>query len=128
MKMYERALAGRGLLPSFEPDTVPLGPIDRSLPLVDRPDHEEANDMSVKQEPVALTCDSCSRGFTGVVLNRDELPEFDPKTAGALCPPCGEEMARLMRNRSSDPESYLTFRNRCAESVARKLGLTPRAN
>ena len=87
-----------------------------------------------------LICDFCGAKFVAQVCVEDivsDLPHalavaaFDPKTAGAICSECAEVMRRLfdrrMRSRR-DRAQYQQFVARCAESVARKLGLIPASN
>jgi hypothetical protein len=87
-----------------------------------------------------LLCDFCGAKFVAQFCEEDivsDLPRalavaaFDPKTAGAVCPGCAEVLRRLFDRRlrsRRDKALYQQFVARCAESVARKLGLVPISN
>ena len=99
-----------------------------------------------KTEYFRLECDYCGDEFiapvsaedlNGLQLTRggvreidriDALSQFDPKTASALCPECGQVMARLMTERDQSRQAeaaYGAFVAKVGQSTMRKLGLTP---
>jgi len=84
----------------------------------------------IRTTTVRLICDACGEGFLFDIPSAEiaAMPEFDPATAAALCTPCGDVLARLFAKRDREPAAYVEFRDRCAESVARKLGVVPAAN
>lgn len=139
MKMFEKELMLRSGEPCT-PDGIPRGGIDRALPAGDLDEstpEEEGTAMRQigitankpgSSEPGRLTCDACGRAFDCLIDPADKPSEFDPATAAALCDLCGDEMVRLMGERAEKPFAYAKFRNRVAESVARKLGVIPVGN
>lgn len=68
-----------------------------------------------------LRCDYCEKSFPAPLT---ELPaDFDPKTASAICPECGDLLKDLIRHpRDYNSKLYREFVEKCAKSVARKLG------
>lgn len=70
---------------------------------------------------LVVTCDFCSKEFPAPITH--PLPaDFDALKAAAICPDCGSLLARLF-GPPRDEDGYQRFVERCARSVARKLGV-----
>lgn len=156
--MFERELDRRRNAAAGELRSVSLMPVlgglDRSLPNGDIEEQETSTEIfqeatkevaMAKPQILQLLCDGCGVRFESEVSPDTDLfaidprrsssepvpappADFDPATAGALCPPCNQTMARLVVRKDSDPFPFHQFAKRVAESMARKLGIVPAAN